>query len=86
MPELVGVQASLEPGGPAGSEDRPRLVDVEGPALAEHVDPPGVRGGPSEHRPGHEVDVPGDVIGVLGRDNVRAKEGDLLGERASHRQ
>ena len=47
------------------------------PALAEHVDPPGVRRARVEHRAGDQVDVAGRVGGELGRHHVRAEVGDL---------
>ena len=41
--ELVGVDPRAEPGGDAGPQHRRGLVGVERAALAEHVDPAGVR-------------------------------------------
>ena len=51
--ELVGVHPQAQPGVPAGLQDGAGLVGVErvrGRRLAEHVDPPGVRGAGGEHR------------------------------------
>ena len=52
--ELVGVQAQPEPGRAAGEQHGPALVGVERAALAERVDPAGVRGDGGEHRAAHE--------------------------------
>ena len=82
--ELVGVQPSLQPGGPTRLEDGARLVAVEGAALAERVDPPRVRAGGLEHRAGDQVDV-GGRVGAVG-DDVRAEEGGLVGELAGDRE
>ena len=60
-PELVAVQAQTEPGGPPRLEHRAALLGVEGPALAEHVDPAAPRRAGVEHRPADELDV---VVGV----------------------
>ena len=78
--ELVGVQAEAEAGGPAGLEHGPALVGVEGALLAEGVDPAGVGGAGREHLAADQVDV---VVGPaleLGRDDVGAEEGGLVGQ------
>ena len=84
--ELVGVQPAREAGGRPGGEDGAGLVGVEGTGLAEGVDPAGVRRRGLQHRTGDEVDVPGRVVGVLGRDDVGTEERRLLGEEPRHRE
>ena len=54
-PELVGVQPQAEPGGPPGLQHVPALVGVERAALAERVDPAGVRRGGGEHLAGRRA-------------------------------
>ena len=90
MAELVAVHPQRQPGGPAGLEDRPRLVAVEGVGgvrLAEDVDALGERGAACgddrvEHRPDDEVDVCRPVGGVLAWHDVRAEERCVRGELA----
>ena len=52
----------------------PGLVDVEGAALAEHVDPPGVRRAACQHRPADQLDVVVAVVGGTRRER-RARRG-----------
>ena len=85
-PSWLACSRPPQPGGRAGGQDRPGLVGVEGAPLAEHVDPPGVRRARLEHRPGHEVDVAGRVVGVLRRHDVRAEERGLGGEPRGDRE
>jgi hypothetical protein len=47
---------------------------VEGPVLAEHIDPPDVRGHPVQHRPTHQVQVAIGVLGEFRRHDVRSEE------------
>ena len=84
--ELVGVQPAAQALGRTGLQDRPGLVRVERAALAEHVDPPGVRRAGLQHRAGHQVDVRRGVVGVLRRDHVRAEEGGLVGDLPGDRE
>ena len=84
--ELAGVQPALQAVRRPGPEHRAGLVDVEGTLLAEGVDPARVRRRGLEHRAGHQLDVAGRVIGVLGRDDVRAEERGLVGELPRHCQ
>ena len=82
--ELVGVQPPSQAPGRPGGEDGAGLVLVERAALAEHVDPPGVRRGRLEHRAGDQGDVLVRVA-ALG-DDVRAEERRLVGELPGDRQ
>ena len=83
-PELVAVQAQPEPGGPARLQHRPALVGVEGPDLAEGVDPAGVRRAGREHLAADQGHV-GVRVGLeLGRDDVGAEEGDVVGDPRGH--
>ncbi len=77
--QLVGVDTGVEPFGAARGEDGAGLVAVEGAALAEDVDPAGVRGAGVQHRAGDQVDVAGRVVGVVRGDDVGAEVGDLVG-------
>ena len=81
-PELVGVEAQPEPGGPAGVEHGAALVGVERAGLAERVDPAGVRRARREHLAADVVDVVVGPIGELGRHDVRTEERRLAGELA----
>ena len=85
-PELVGVEPSTKAFRLACLENRARLGFVERAALAEHVDPLRVLGAGVEHRPGHQVDVPTGVVGVLRRHHVRAEERRLVGDLPRDRQ
>ncbi len=76
-PQLAGVHTRLQPGRPASGEDGARLVSVERPALAEDVDPPGMRRAGAEHRTADQVDVAGRARLELRRHHVRAEIGDL---------
>ena len=69
----------------AGAQDLARLVGVEGAAVAEHVDPARVRRAGVEHRPGDERDVGVGVVGELGRHDVGAEEGGLVGDARRRR-
>ena len=76
-PELVRVHPGQQPGRAPRGQDRRCLVRVERPALAEHVDPAGVRRAGAQHGAADQVQVPGPVAVVLGRHHVRPQEGDL---------
>ena len=78
--ELAGVNAHTQPAGRARREHTPRLFDRERAGLAEDVDPAGVRRAGVEHGARDEVDVGVGVVGVLGRNDVGAEEGDLVGD------
>ena len=78
--ELVAVHAQAEPGGAARLEHRARLVGVERALLAEDVDPAGERRAGGEHLAADELDVVVGAALVLGRDDVGAEEGDVVGE------
>ena len=71
---------SPSPAARPGLEHRPRLVGVEGAALAEDVDPAAVRRAGGEHLAADEVDVGVGPALELGRDDVGAEEGDVVGE------
>ena len=78
-----------QPGCAAGEQDGAGLVLGEGiraVRFAEDVDPSGVRVGLGEHRTGHQVDVCVAAGAVLGRDDVAAEEGDLVGHLAGEAQ
>jgi hypothetical protein len=66
--------ASRPPGGSRSLGGRERA------GLAEDVDPPGVRAHRVEHGAADEVDVGGAIALVLGGHDVRAEEGDLVGD------
>ena len=85
--ELVGVQPALAGRAPPRRSRTARAWSAsKAPLLAERVDPAGVRRGGLEHRAGDQVDVARRVVGVLGRDDVRAEEGRLVGELPGHGQ
>ena len=75
--QLVGVHPRHQAAGSPGGQDGPRLIGVEGAPVAEDVHPPRVRSARRQHRTGDEVDVPGGVVGVLRRDDVRAEKRGL---------
>ena len=78
--ELVGVDAQAEPGVAARGEHRPGLVGVERAALAEDVDPAGERRAGVEHLAADELDVVVRAVLVLGRQQMGAEEGDVVGQ------
>ena len=81
-PELVGVQPQPEPGRLSRLQDRSALVGVERPALAEGVDPPGVRRARGEHVAANQRDeLVGSALVLRGHD-VGAEERRLGGEVA----
>ncbi len=75
------MHAQSEPGVSAGEQDLTRLLGVECAALAEHVDPAGERQARGEHLPADEVDVVVGAMLVLGRHDMGAEEGDVVGQR-----
>ena len=78
--ELVGVEAQPEPGRLSRLQHRPTLVGVERPALAEGVDPPGVRRTRGEHVAADQRDeLVGSALVRRGHD-VGAEERRLGGE------
>ena len=83
-PELVAVQAQAEPGGAARLEHRPALLGGEGAGLAEGVDPAAARRAGGEHLAADERHVGVGVGLELGRDDVGAEEGDVVGELRRH--
>ena len=83
--ELVAVHAQAEAGGRARLEHGPRLVGVERALLAEDVDPAAVRRAGGEHLAADELDVLVGAALVLGRDDVGAEEGDVVGQPGRHR-
>ena len=81
--QLIAVDAEAQAGRGAGAQHPLGPGGVEGALLAEHVDPAHVLRDRLEHLPRDEVDVllrPGSAVlaVVLGGDEVRAEEGDLV--------
>ena len=77
--ELVRVDANAQPGPPAGVEDRPGLFGVEGPDLAERVDPARVGGARRDHLLDDEVHVVVDPSRELRRRHVGGEQRGLRG-------
>ena len=71
---------SPSPASRAGVEHRARLLVVEGAALAEDVDPRACGAQASSIGAADQVDVLVGAALVLGRDQVGAEEGDVVGE------
>mgnify|MGYP007029148869 CR=1 FL=1 len=72
--ELVAVDPQAEARCGAGAQHPLGLGGVEGPLLAEHVDPLREAGGGGNDLLDHEVDVPVGVLGVLRRDDVGGEQ------------
>jgi hypothetical protein len=84
--ELVRVHPQPEPRGLSREEHGPSLVGVERAPLDEHVDPLRVRSRRRQHRTGDQADVARRVVGVLGRYDMGAEVGGLVGEVRGDRQ
>ena len=86
MTQLVGVQPQAQPGVASGLQHGAGLLDVEGPPLAEGIDPAGMGRAGSKHLATDQVDV---VVGAaieLRRNDMSAEEGGLVGQPASDLQ
>jgi hypothetical protein len=78
--ELIRVEPRRETRLDARTEDATGLVDREGTGLAEDVDPARVRRARGEHLTDDEIYIGVAIVGVLGRHDVRAEEGHLVGD------
>ncbi len=81
--QLVGVHPRPETRLASGLQHRPRLVDVEGALLAEHVDPPRAASACVEHRSAHEVDVGVGATGVLRGQGMSSEKRHVVGDAGS---